>query len=116
MSWWNPASNTLMLVPFFETVEILPSLSFRKQLENEKGMYYFFQMKGWTNEGLSCSKILGSVVARTLFTSTLTPVLRMLSRAAFRGIGCVLPHGAWALKALAVSLIVFSRNLEILNF
>lgn len=63
LSWWNPASNTLMLVPFFETVEILPSLSFRKQLENEKGMYYFFQMKGWTNEGLSCSKILGSVVA-----------------------------------------------------
>ena len=48
---------------FFETVEILPSLSFRKQLENENGMYYFFQMEGWTKEGLSCSEILGSVVA-----------------------------------------------------
>lgn len=67
LSWWKHGSNTLMLLPFFffffETVVILPSLSLRKQLENEKRIYNFSQMGGWTNEGLSCSKILGSVVA-----------------------------------------------------
>ena len=67
LSWWKHGSNTLMLLPFFvvffETVVILPSLSLRKQLENEKRIYNFSQMRGWTNEDLSCSKILGSVVA-----------------------------------------------------